>query len=528
MVSRLAYAALVVGAAFVACSPSNGSLGDTCDNHGDCGSDLQCVASVCVARCHRAPECGDGYACNRDGICTLADGQSGDRCKSEVDCAPGLSCQLDMTIGDDGHLVASCAASVVGRPAGSRCFSDVDCSNGTCALGHCVDLCTETPDCSSGTQCMTIPRIEARGVPFMGCLPSHGSLVWTIPVLSPTQEILLPIPSAARSAQLTMTIDDVAQKVGAQTIVSPGGTVIYDKPCDPQNPVTPMENCTERDAADMYYDEHQKVRHLPLAGQSTLEIPIGVPPNEQLLVPGPYRIKVSSFRSNGTAGSAIPRLTAVAKLDSSVTLDLHFYFLDLDDHPCRAAFAGGTLDAATANVEPYFQSDYLGELRTIFAGGGIVLGTSTFEDVTDHPDLDGLSIEAAGSLLSLGSHAEGINVFFVRTLSPVGLQAFAPNPGPAQQPNTRQSGIIVSADTLCYRSWPQLARLTAHELARYMGLYHNVELEHTQAPDEYPSWLDQIPDTDGAVSNLMFFSELGGIELTAGQREILTKSAVLR
>ncbi|MGE0867768.1 MAG: hypothetical protein AB7P03_04340 [Kofleriaceae bacterium] len=522
MVSRLPYATMVLGTALVACSPSSGAVGDTCDDHGDCGSDLQCVASVCVPRCHRAPECGDGYACTADGLCELADGQVGDSCTSEVECGPGLSCQIDgASVGEDQRLLASCAASDVGRPSGSKCFSDVDCANGTCALGHCVDLCTDTADCGSGTQCMTIPRVEASGAPFQGCLPSHGSLVWTIPVLSPTQEILLPIPSAARAAQLTMTIDDVAQKVGAQTIFDPAGELIYERPCDPQSPI-----CGDVASADKYFG--QTIRHLPLAGQSTLEIPIGVPLNDKMLGPGAYRIKVSSFRSNGTAGSAIPRLTAVAKLDSSVTLDLHFYFLDLDDHPCRAAFADSSLDAAAASTEPYFQSDYLGALRTILAGGGIVLGTSTYENVTDHPDLDGLSIDAAGSLLSLGSHAGGINVFFVRTLSPVGLQAFAPNPGPAQQPNSRQSGIIVSVDTLCYRSWAQLARLTAHELARYMGLYHNVEIESTTPDTPHPTWRDQLPDTDGSTANLMFFSELGGTELTAGQREILTKSAVLR
>jgi hypothetical protein len=263
------------------------------------------------------------------------------------------------------------------------------------------------------------------------------------------------------------------------------------------------------------------VRHLPEVGQSVLELPgIGGAPLE----PGAYPIKVSSFRPNGSMGSAIPRITAILKMDTAVLLDLHFYFLDLEDHPCDAAFGGTKLDATAAKAATFFQSDYIGQLRTIFGGAGISLGSTTYEDIKNHPDLDGLTIADAGSVLALGAHDVGINVFFVRTLSPVGLQAFGPNPGPAGLAGTRQSGIVVGVDTLCYRSWPQLARLTAHELARYMGLFHNVELE----VDNNPTWRDPIDDSDDSASNLMFYSELGGIELSAGQRDILTKSPVLR
>ncbi|HEY7626278.1 MAG TPA: phosphoenolpyruvate carboxykinase (GTP), partial [Ilumatobacteraceae bacterium] len=49
----------------------------------------------------------------------------------------------------------------------------------------------------------------------------------------------------------------------------------------------------------------------------------------------------------------------------------------------------------------------------------------------DGLDVDGLDIADADKLLALGHHDQGVNIFFVRTLSPVGLQAFGPNPGPA-------------------------------------------------------------------------------------------------
>ena len=503
------------------CPGGGGSVGDSCSNASDCDGPLQCVEHVCAPRCQRAPECGDGYACDADGLCRAATGEVGDACESEVECGSGLSCQIDGTTATgSGKLPTSCSAQYPGRPAGSECSVDTQCRNGTCALGHCVDLCTDTRDCGSGDACMSIPRIEANGVMFRGCLPARGTIEWTIPVIGPRSDILFPIPDAARSALLVFRVDDVAQKVGALRVDEPNGdplAPIYKKPCHRSSPTD--TTCDDVVAIEQYFA--QSVRHLPEAGQSELLLP-STPSTP--LIPGAYKVKVSSFRANDSAGSAIPRVTAVLKMDSAVTLDLHFYFLDLDDHPCDAAFGSRRLDAAAAKDATFFQSDFVGELRTVFSGGGLAIGATTYQDLTDHPDLDGLTIDDAGALLSLGAHETGINVFFVRTLSPVGLQAFGPNPGPAGVAGTRQSGVIISVDTLCYRSWSQLARLTAHELSRYMGLYHNVELEVAQ----HPSWRDPIDDSDASSRNLMFFSELGGIELSPGQREILSKSAVLR
>jgi hypothetical protein len=221
-------------------------------------------------------------------------------------------------------------------------------------------------------------------------------------------------------------------------------------------------------------------------------------------------------------------MTAVINVGTSKTLDLHFYFLNLDDHPC-AANLGGMLDAASAQQSSIFKEQFVDTLATIFAPAVSIADASvTYEDLRDHPDLDGLDAENAAALLQLGTHSTGINVFFVRTLSPVGLQAIGPNPGPAGLAGTQQSGVIIGLDTLCYRTWPQLARLTAHEIARYMGLYRNVEWD----PITAQMHIDQIGDSDSdpvtGKSNLMFYSELGGTELSLGQADILGRSPVLR
>jgi hypothetical protein len=232
---------------------------------------------------------------------------------------------------------------------------------------------------------------------------------------------------------------------------------------------------------------------------------------------------VASFGADGSPGVAVPRLTAVVRIGAGVTLDLHFFFLDLDDHPCVTAVSNAKLDASTAPSATMFQ-DYVVRLMSMLKAAGLTPGHTTYDDVIDHPELDGLDVANVGELLALGKFATGINVFFVRSLSPIGIQAAGPNPGPAGLAGTPQSGIVIGLDTLCYRNWSELARLTMHEIARYMGLYHNVELDTVQ----HQSWRDPIHDSDDSPDNLMYFSEAGGMELSPGQRALLGRSGVLR
>jgi hypothetical protein len=502
----------LIAIALTGCPGSDGGVGDECGGHGDCDNVLQCSSGVCVPRCARAPECGDGYACDPDGICQLASGQPGDSCRSEVECAPGLACRIDNDTVKDGYLVASCTAQQDGKPAGGECDTDDDCRNGTCALGQCVDLCTSTRDCTGGSACMEVPRVEASGSLFTGCLPSQGNIVWTIKSSAPTSSFLLPVPSAARFASLIFRVDDPQQRVGAQRLISPEGQSLYVAPCD----VLTTPSC---DPLSDFYSN--LVRHQPEFGQSVIAFPStpAIP-----LEAGAYRVQASSFRRNGQTGSAVPHITAVVRIDAATLLDLRFHFLDLDAHVCQSEMGGATFDAAGAQTAPFFQEDFVAELRGIFAHGGISLGNLSYDDIRGRPDLDELDVSDAGSLLALGSGSTGVDVFFVRALSPVGLQAFGPSPGPSGVSKTRQSGIVIGLDTLCYRSWSELARLTAHEIARYMGLPRNVELDSTGK-----AWLDMIDDNDANPSNnLMFYSEVGGVDITPGQRDILSRSGVLR
>jgi hypothetical protein len=267
------------------------------------------------------------------------------------------------------------------------------------------------------------------------------------------------------------------------------------------------------------------IRHQPEFGQSVISVP-STP--DTALETGAYRVSMSSIRRNGSVGSAIPHITAVVRIDTATLLDLRFHFLDLDQHLCQPAMGGSRFSADVAKTAPFFQEDFIEKLRDIFAHGGIALGTLSYDDILNRPDLDELDVDDASSLLSLGGGDTGIDVFFVRALSPVGLQAFGPSPGPVGVSRTRQSGIVIGLDTLCYRTWDDLARLTAHEIGRYMGLSRNVELDSGGR-----EWDDAISDTPfsddvGAAQNLMFYSDQGGTDITPGQRDILTRSGVLR
>ena len=93
---------------------------------------------------------------------------------------------------------------------------------------------------------------------------------------------------------------------------------------------------------------------------------------------------------------------------------------------------------------------------------------------------------------------------------------------PPGRPGTRASGVAIATDTLCYADWTYLARSTAHEIARGLGLQRSVE------PDGYE---DQLTGENGSgyeTTNLMYFSDHGGSTLSGDQKEILRRNPVFQ
>jgi hypothetical protein len=558
--SLMFLAALAAG---IAGCRGGAGIGGSCGSNDDCDSGLQCLNDICMPRCERAPDCGDGYAC-RNNLCVVASGQRGDDCQGESDCTAGLACQIKGAAVDPhtNRLVASCVEeNPRGRLPGAPCSRDNDCRHGTCDLGHCVDLCRDLSDCAGGATCTSIPRVAVNGELFYGCLPMQGTVSWNIPVTSPSAQILLPVPQGAEAAELVMSVDDPRQKVGVESVLAPSGCTRYTVPCSFRSQSDPG-TCTALLAADQFYSRDpsglgsatvgrgsagaaardfvgpvscndtggpmvNRIRHLPGLGRSVLLMP-SIPRNGEI-EPGAYQVQVSSFWPDNFPGAAVPHVTAVVRFGTGTALDLHFFFLDLDDHPCAAMTGNAALSAGAARTAAFFQTDYIGELKRVFGRVGIAVNGASYQDIADRHALDGIDVADIGSLFALGSDPTGVNVFFVRSLSPLGVEVYGPTPGPAGVAGTAASGIALSLDTLCYRDWRAVARLTAHALGHYMGLSHNVEPPDPVQDPSDPPWEDLAPDTDASIHNLMYFSQShAGSDVTVDQTYLLIRSPVLR
>ncbi len=474
------------------CSSDRVGPGNVCETSSDCRDGLQCLNNVCTPQCSSHVECGDGFDC-ASGECVQVVSQVGASCARELDCGPGQTCELDLfDTNSDGQLAASCQTDQVGAVTGSECTKDSDCRNGTCAIGRCTEVCNVDDDCPLSLACVTIPRLLPNSAPtFRGCFQASGNLKIEVPMSSPFETIRVPVPSNAKSFALVTQTDDDTQLVGAARVISPSGRQLYVTPNDPQQ----------------FY--RNDLRYEPAPRVSTLLVPNVADVaaiNELQLEQGVYTIDVQSFRTAATIGSVIPKVNLIYKLDTAGTIDLNFYFLDSDDHPCHV------ISADSAQHSNDFQVQYLDQLRAIFSGV-LAIGDVTYQDVS-RPDLDGIDQDKLPRLIELSTTNSGINVFFVRTISPPGIQALAGGrPGPPNVAGTTASGVAISLETLCYRDWNVVARTTAHEIGRHLGLFRNRQPD-TGHPDTIP---DSMPDS----SNLMYFGEFGGTVLSEGQKKVL-------
>jgi hypothetical protein len=489
---------MTIASLFAACGGS-GRSGAPCEGHQDCNDGFQCALNVCIPLCNRAQECGDGFQCTSSGYCLESRSKSGAVCNTETACAAGLSCVLDdVDVDGDGLMQASCAASHQGHIAGEICSNDSECRNSTCAVGRCIDVCQSDRDCSVGQMCTQIPRVEAGGSQFSGCLQESGTISYPLPGEGSVQRALIAVPKNAQSFSLIMQIDDDSQRVGLFSLTSPSGNMLF----------------SEWSTSEQFYAN--LVRHSPQRIQSVAQVPSSVDTPFEY---GAYTADIRSFRTIGQAGTATPRATVVVKLGSGNTLDLHLRFADLQEHACRNAFESGQLNASAARSSLVFQEQFVQSLRSILGRAGVSLGNVTYEDIVGRPELDAVNADGARALFLQNSEATGISLFFVRSLAPAGVAVIGESPGPAGIAPNASAGIAISTEALCYRSWSQVARTAAHQIAGYMGLYANIDLSNGQDP---------IGDSDDSSDNLMFYSELGGSEVSDGQAQVLRRSPVLR
>lgn len=484
---------LVVALAQGACF-GGATVGQECGSTGDCASGLQCLAGICAPRCESHAECGDGFVC-ASGECEEVISSIGDPCARELDCGPGQTCQIDED-GASGNqsLLATCQAEQIGAVVGAVCGGDVDCRSGACNLGRCTQLCVDGPDCPEGLACTEIPRVRdnaAIGM-FRGCLQSTGVLEHSIELTEAPATVALPVPGNARSVAITAVANDPNVLVGPFNLRAPSGAVLYDEP----------------QTLDDFLAN--PVRFTLGFGESTFLFP-NTPDLD--LEAGAYQLEIGTALLPGLKISDVPEVTVHYKLGTSAILDVHVYILDLANHPCQGGIGAADLDASTARVLTVFQS-YIQNIDQILGQANIRLGEVTYHDVGDQTLLDALEEGDIAQLASLSTTDTGVNLFLVRSIDPGGVQVLsAGTPGAPRSSGSRTAGIAVSMDTLCYRSWTELSRITSHAIARQMGLFRNVEPE---SGIEDPIG-DSLPDD----ANLMFYSEFGGIELSDGQAQVL-------
>src|ERR1041384_7130515 len=142
-----------------------------------------------------------------------------------------------------------------------------------------------------------------------------------------------------------MMVDDPSQKVGASSVLDPCGCTRYAVPCEFQDN---DPNCTPLRSRDQYYSQApsadsnnvvgdnticaptvmcddtpgvavNRIRHLPEFGHSVLLIP-SIPRNGELKQ-GTYQVQVQSYWPNNSHASAIPHITAVARIRRGGPID---------------------------------------------------------------------------------------------------------------------------------------------------------------------------------------------------------------
>jgi len=454
--------------------------------------------------CRTRRDCADGFTCVA-GDCVMVSSTVGDPCDREADCGPGQTCATTGFDGDgDGEpdtLSPTCQPSAELIPAGAACASNDECASSACSFGRCIELCMQDDDCRrGGAACVEVPYMfSPRAIDeYKGCMPAAGVLAVDLPT-DDDGLVHVPVPGNALSLTLVTDIGDPNMMVGMTRLVSPSGTLLWNKP----------------GATDPIGIE-QPVRYAPGTETSSFMLPSS---SEAQLEPGVYRVNVAAWQRNQLLARLQPRVRAIYRLGvEGKTLDINFHFMNLVDHACVGS---KPLDATrAAEKTSQWQTEVLPSWRTAFSQAGLALGTISYVDEKGRPDLDAVRPDELGALFELGDrNRPGLDVYVVRSLYPLGvLAASGGAPGPLEK-GTAHSGIVVSADALCVLGHDDFGRLIAHAAARYLGLFETVDVNGRHDP---------LTSTSDSANNLVYFRLGASSQLTDEQADILRKSPVLR
>lgn len=162
------------------------------------------------------------------------------------------------------------------------------------------------------------------------------------------------------------------------------------------------------------------------------------------------------------------------------------------------------------------------DMDEIYDQIGIDVGEVAFYDVSPTYQTIQDPFSGTGDLEELFAHSEqaeldGPSLFFVDTLHGGGgiLGISGGIPGPMVIDGTPRSGVAIAVDSTQAPGSPGVAKVTAHELGHYLGLFHTSEQNGGHDP---------LPDTEENDQSYLMHATGGGDEMSEWQGRVLRQN----
>lgn len=287
-------------------------------------------------------------------------------------------------------------------------------------------------------------------------------------------------PTDAYSALITCGPYGYDTLATAESITDPTGAMIYD-----------------------YNDEQGTAMRVATTDDL---LPVLIPESPDLdIAAGNYTIRVFVSADSPTTISC-SALYRIQEPTAGQMVDMHFVFVGVD---------GEVPDLnGTAAVDNALLNETLTRVGQLWAGFGLSVGTVTYEDfagdVETYNSVDGA--KEFGDLLRTNTSDERqVTIFMVSAITDddgatILGQAAGP-PGAPATGGTSKSGAVVTVGYLADGDTDTEARIIAHEVAHFMGLFHPTEKDGS-GHDPLSDTPECTTDTDG--NGVYSTNECGG------------------